>query len=63
MNAKKFLEMVTSAINQNEYIDTEVVLHMGEGIIVGIKSIGTDGEGGVYIDCDGNEYLKLVGKL
>ena len=55
MDANKLIDKVKGSINENKHLSKiDVILSMGNGTILDIKDVSTDGEGNIYLDVDIN---------
>lgn len=63
MELNKFIKLLEESSKQDINVEkVNVSIHMGNGVVLEVKDIGTDGNGTIYIDCNGKEYLQQLAK-
>lgn len=63
MKLTKFNKLLEESSKQDIAVpEINVSIHMGNGVVLDVTDIGTDGNGTIYIDCDGRNYLYHLSK-
>lgn len=63
MKLTKFNKLLEESSKQDINVtEVNVSIHMGNGVVLDVKDVGTDGNGTIYIDCNGKEYLQQLSK-